>query len=72
MAKFKIPKIEDVGLETYLDEYGKNHPSGGLPITYHNFISLAEAKVDLSNMARAFGVARNTIVRWYKIYENTK
>jgi len=57
------PKIEDIGLRTYLNtNYGVQ---GG----YNEFIKrLVELNEPKSVIANAFGVERRTIYRWLEIY----
>jgi len=55
-------KISDVGLEHYLEITRSLHNNFGYP----EFISMLENGVDKSNLAKAFGVSRNTIYSWLK------
>lgn len=59
------PKIEDVGLQKYLDQTADQHRN----FTYANFQTMVQSNVDKSNIARAFGVNRKTIYRWLEVYE---
>lgn len=66
-------KIEDVGLAQFLDETSHLHNNFG----YDHFVSMVgdsfletdRTKVDKANIGRAFGVTRQTIGRWLKIYK---
>lgn len=66
-------RIEDTGLAQFLDDTSHLHNNFG----YDNFLSMVgdeflatnKTKVDKANIGRAFGVTRQTIIRWLKIYK---
>jgi len=61
----KHKRISDDGLEVYLQGTQSKHRGLG----YKVFAILVEAEVNVSNLARAFKVARATIERWRDIYK---
>lgn len=65
MPRYKPPKIEDIGLEKYLDGSMADH--GGF--NYFAFHRLVENGVNTANIARAFKVDRRTVDKWIAIYK---
>jgi DNA invertase Pin-like site-specific DNA recombinase len=59
------PSIESIGLERYLNEKVESHNNFG----YQDFVIMLEQKLSKSSIAKAFGVNRNTIIKWIAIYE---
>lgn len=63
-------KLEDVGIEKWLDDTADNHNQLG----FIAFVGMVgddpdKPKVDKANLARAFGVNRTTIYRWLNVYK---
>lgn len=66
MKRYIPPKIEDIGLEEYLNNTKHKH-SG---YDYSQFVSMLDKGVNKSNIARLFGVDRKTIVKWLVIKDS--
>ncbi len=62
---YKPPSIRDVGLKTHLDGTRSNHNG----YNYDDFVKMLGQKVNKANLARLFGVDRDTISKWVVIYE---
>lgn len=65
MTRYRNPSIKDVGLELFLNSSKEKHNNMG----YTEFKSLLDAKVNLTNLARAFNVSRPTIIKWIDIFK---
>jgi hypothetical protein len=53
------------GIELYLNATKDEHNGLG----FSNWLSMRKQGVDTANLARAFGVGRDTMYRWIKRYE---
>lgn len=64
------PSIRTVGLGKFLDKNKHKHNDMG----YTQFCIFLEAKMNITNIARAFNVNRMTALNWFEIYleERTK
>lgn len=61
-------KLEELGLEAYLDGTKGLHGNNG----YKEFVRLNEANTPISKIAEAFGVTRPTVYEWLKLYDKIK
>lgn len=64
-TNYKTERIEDIGLRAYLDKTKEQHNNFG----YEEFATMITVEVNKSNIARAFGVNRETVRRWIRIKE---
>lgn len=64
---FKPPSIADEGLKNYLDRTSFEHNGKN----YNDFIEMASSPIGYSKnqVARAFGVAKNTVLKWFNVYD---
>lgn len=65
MSLNQTNKISEIGLKQHLDDSRNVHNNFG----YDNFVTMINADVNDSNIARAFGVNRKTIKKWINIYK---
>ena len=56
--------IKERGLDNYLNETADIHNGFG----YEIFLKLVDHQ-DVSNLARAFRVSRNTMTKWVRVYK---
>ena len=63
--RFLPPSIKLEGLEVFLNRTMQKHNM----FDYSVFCRLYDAKVNPSNLARAFRVDRKTILRWIKVHK---
>lgn len=66
MQRYKPPKIEDIGLETYLDQTRSKHKGYG----YKEFADMHSRNVPTSGIAKVFSVDRKTVMKWRVIFDN--
>lgn len=59
------PKIEDVGLEKWLNDSADKHNGLG----YDKFVQMISVVKSKSAIAAVFGVERRTIARWIEQYK---
>jgi hypothetical protein len=64
MTRYTPPKIEDVGLEKYLDGTKADHNDNG----YQEFCEMIKHETPVSVRAEKFNVARTTIYNWLDVY----
>lgn len=57
--------IKTIGLQKYLESTKENHND----YSYTDFIKLYDLKVNMANIAKAFGVDYRTIKYWITIHE---
>lgn len=62
------PGIRKDGLKKYLNRTKGDHQKLG----YTEFVTLVTSEVNISNLARAFSVSRNTVRKWVEIYHEEK
>ena len=62
--RYKPLSIEDIGLETYLNNKQERHNGQG----YKEFCLFIKSGVNKTNLARVFSVTNHTIDKWLKIY----
>jgi hypothetical protein len=65
MPRYKPPTIANTGLSNYLDSTRVEHNG----FSYVEFTKMVDNKLNASNIARAFGVDRRTIIKWVVILE---
>lgn len=64
--RFTPLSLRRIGMKKYLDETAKQHNG----FDYEVFCKLYNAKVNPTNMARAFNLkTRNTMLHWLQIHE---
>ena len=68
MEKYRPPKIEDIGLEKYLNDTMAQHNG----FHYDGFVRMLESEVNPANIARAFTVDRRTAIKWIEIHKKEK
>ncbi len=61
--RYRPTTIREKGLQSHLDTQSKNHNNFG----YNDFVTMYTNGVNISNIARAFGVNRNTVRKWVLI-----
>lgn len=64
MGRYTPPKIEDVGLEKYLDDTKTDHNGNG----YAEFCDMIKHETPVQRRADKFNVDRTTIYRWLDVY----
>lgn len=67
MPRYVPPSIEEIGLQSYLNNNATSHNGYG----FDDFVKLFSTGVNKVNLAKAFGVDRKTIDRWLEIYEGS-
>lgn len=65
MPRYVPQSIEDIGLEQHLNDTASQHKNNG----YAEFLKLMEAEAPKASIARYFGVDRQTVIKWARIYE---
>lgn len=61
-----MPLIDDIGIDEYLNQTAAQHNN----FDFEAFVVMLKQKVDKANIARAFGVSRNTVYSWLQKYKN--
>lgn len=61
-----MPQIDDIGIAEYLNQTAAQHND----FDFESFVVMLKQRVDKANIARAFGVSRNTVYSWIEKYKN--